>query len=474
MATNTVVVDGNISTATSTTGSTFPEPEMYDVFLNFRGEDLRGKFVDHLYSRLHSLGVNAFMDEKHLARGEMIETSILMAIQRSRVYLTIFSSGYAESEWCLDELVKIVECVENKGHVVMPVFFLVSWVDVVNQSGVYKEAFARHENLFLKERVDDWRKALVTVAGISGWSLCDNGSEATLVSKISKTIKQVLEESVAPNTNINMGSTTAENNDKGNPLKRKLDVSQTIKELNLFSCQMLEDMAVIRICGLGGLDSTNSAKFIYDYALSKKKSTPTLDPTKPAPEFKWSRKIWDIDGDINTVRTNVGNKKKVLAIVDDMDKLEAFLLVGVMMDWFGSSSRIVLSTVDVPNRVLKVVHIRMKASGGREDNDNGNINNINNNDDGEDDDDKSTDNKYLDVACFMKKRIEDGELMKRVLKSLANGGLPTDIVVKVHSVEYENVGIKKNGELDLGHGLRSARRGRAGRLRSWVEDQPRI
>ncbi|CAN0890077.1 Disease resistance protein RPV1 [Linum grandiflorum] len=134
----------------------------YDVFLNFRGEDLRRKFVDHLYARLQALEVNAFMDEKHLARGQVIQTSILTAIQHSRVYLAIFSSGYADSEWCLDELVK------NKGHVVMPVFFLVSPADVV---GVYGEAFARHQKVFPEKRVQGWKNALVTVAGISGWTL---------------------------------------------------------------------------------------------------------------------------------------------------------------------------------------------------------------------------------------------------------------------------------------------------------------
>ncbi|CAN0890073.1 hypothetical protein LINGRAHAP2_LOCUS16239 [Linum grandiflorum] len=181
-------------------------------------------------------------------------------------------------------------------------------------------------------------------------------------------------------------------------------------------------MAVLRICGLGGLHSTNSAKLIYDNALitTRTKSTRiNLDPTRPGPELKWSRKIWDSDGDINAVRTSVGNNKKVLALVDDTDKLEALLLVGVMLGWFGPGSRLVLSTVDVCKRVLKV------------------------------------------------ERVDGGELVKRVLKALANGGMATDIIVKVRNVEYENVGMKENGELEVG---------RAGRRswRSWAEDQPRL
>ncbi|CAI0396702.1 unnamed protein product [Linum tenue] len=177
MSTNTLL-RRNLSLALPPTSPLPPPPpppprapllSSYDVFLSFRGEDVRGKFVDHLYARLQGLKVNAFMDEKKLARGEVIEKSILTAIERSRFSVVVFSLRYADSEWCLDELVKIVRCAQNKGHVAMPVFFHVSPDDV------YEEAFVNHEKGgFKKKRVENWRKALIAVAGISGWCFGEN------------------------------------------------------------------------------------------------------------------------------------------------------------------------------------------------------------------------------------------------------------------------------------------------------------
>ncbi|CAN1139998.1 Disease resistance protein L6, partial [Linum perenne] len=74
--------------------------------------------------------------------------------------------------------VKIVRCVKkNKNaerHVTMPLFFHVLPCDVACQSGAYEEAFQRHATSFKKKRVQNWRKALVAVAGISGWCLREN------------------------------------------------------------------------------------------------------------------------------------------------------------------------------------------------------------------------------------------------------------------------------------------------------------
>ncbi|CAN1298057.1 Disease resistance protein L6 [Linum perenne] len=108
------------------------------------------------------------MDDKKLPRGETIKTSMSTAIERSRLSVVVFSSGYADSKWCLDEL-----C-QDQRHVTMPLFFHVLPCDVACQSGAYEEAFQRHATSFKKKRVQNWRKALVAVAGISGWCLREN------------------------------------------------------------------------------------------------------------------------------------------------------------------------------------------------------------------------------------------------------------------------------------------------------------
>ncbi|CAI0396703.1 unnamed protein product [Linum tenue] len=454
MSTNTLL-RRNLSLALPPTSPLPPPPpppprapllSSYDVFLSFRGEDVRGKFVDHLYARLQGLKVNAFMDEKKLARGEVIEKSILTAIERSRFSVVVFSLRYADSEWCLDELVKIVRCAQNKGHVAMPVFFHVSPDDVAGQAGVYEEAFVKHEKGFKRKRVENWRKALITVAGISGWCLGENESEATLVEEISKTIQLKLKQMVEKSqTRIASIASVV------NRMKSSWARSPTVKEVNLFSHQILEDIDVIRVCGLGGLESTKSAKLVYDNVLAHRESQPSgrndktfrLKPTRSDqqdhPELKWTRKVWDNDGGdiITAVRTNhtaIGGYKKVLALVDDVEKLESLLRFAAVMGWLGSGSRIVLSTVDVSKKILKVIHIYMEGPTGGE---NGNWANNNNN------------NKYLDVACFMKEMVNGGDLMKRVDKCLANGGLPAEIDVKVRVERFDNVGMVENGKLEV-------------------------
>ena len=46
-----------------------PHPK-YDVFLNFRGEDTRYKFIDHLYHTLDDKEITTFNTDKEIIMGE--------------------------------------------------------------------------------------------------------------------------------------------------------------------------------------------------------------------------------------------------------------------------------------------------------------------------------------------------------------------------------------------------------------------
>ena len=82
----------------------------YDVFLSFRGEDTRLSFAAHLYVALQRKGVNTFFDDHKIRRGESISPTLVRAIEGSRSSIIILSQNYASSTWCLEELVKILEC----------------------------------------------------------------------------------------------------------------------------------------------------------------------------------------------------------------------------------------------------------------------------------------------------------------------------------------------------------------------------
>ena len=142
----------------------------YDVFLSFRGEDTRNSFTAHLYKELRTKGINTFIDDDKLERGDVISSALVAAIQNSKFSLVVLSENYASSGWCLEELVKILECMRTMGQRVLPIFYDVDPSHVRHHNGKFGEALAKHEeNLRTMERVPIWRDALTQVANLSGW-----------------------------------------------------------------------------------------------------------------------------------------------------------------------------------------------------------------------------------------------------------------------------------------------------------------
>ena len=148
-----------------------PQPKN-DVFLNFRGEDTRDNFTDHLYHALKEKGFITFKDDKELVPGNPISSKLLDAIEKSRMAVIILSENYASSTWCLEELKKIVECMEG-GLKVLPIFYHVDPSHVRNQKETFAVAFDEHEKRLQEnpEKVQIWRTALREVANLSGKTL---------------------------------------------------------------------------------------------------------------------------------------------------------------------------------------------------------------------------------------------------------------------------------------------------------------
>jgi hypothetical protein len=82
--------------------------------------------------------------------------------------LIIFSENYASSHWCLEELVKIIECKEKYGQIVIPVFYSVDPTDVRHQKKSYENAFAELDEKYNSLEVQIWRHTLNKSANFSG------------------------------------------------------------------------------------------------------------------------------------------------------------------------------------------------------------------------------------------------------------------------------------------------------------------
>ncbi|CAN4115058.1 unnamed protein product [Withania somnifera] len=150
----------------------------YVVFLSFRGEDTRKTFTGHLYQGLKKRGIFTFQDDERLEYGDLIPKELMKGIKDSKGALIIFSKNYATSRWCLNELVKIMECKDNNGQTVIPVFYDVDPSHVRNQTESFAEAFAKHEANYKDDvegmqKVQGWRKALTAAANLKGFDIRD-------------------------------------------------------------------------------------------------------------------------------------------------------------------------------------------------------------------------------------------------------------------------------------------------------------
>lgn len=151
-----------MSKATSSTVVNRPP----QVFINFRGKELRGKFVSHLENALKRDHINVFIDND--ARMGKDLGIFLDEIKKSRIAIAVISSLYTESSWCLDELVKIKECVEEGTLEVFPVFFKVPVDTVEIQTGTFGDKFRELAKTDKLKRGKKWRKALKFVTTKKG------------------------------------------------------------------------------------------------------------------------------------------------------------------------------------------------------------------------------------------------------------------------------------------------------------------
>jgi leucine-rich repeat protein SHOC2 len=119
-----------------------------------------------------------FLDREELQAGDYLAPQIEGAINAASVHVTIFSPTYAESKWCLDELVLILKSKVS----VIPVFHNVKPSEL-RWTGRYAQALNNHEQKrrYDPQTLESWRKALFDVSSLIGFELeAYNGLELKL------------------------------------------------------------------------------------------------------------------------------------------------------------------------------------------------------------------------------------------------------------------------------------------------------
>ncbi|KAG2264873.1 hypothetical protein Bca52824_071952 [Brassica carinata] len=163
----------------------------HKVFINFRGEELRGNFISHLINALKAEGIYPYIDNEE-PLGEDLSV-FFKRIKESSIAIAVISSLYSNSQWCLNELAEIKECVAEGKLVVFPVFYNVSVDTVRRQTSTFGE------NLNRLVGTDDnkgtkWRTALTYVTKKKGVSVHQKSDEVQVINEIVRNVKKRLEE----------------------------------------------------------------------------------------------------------------------------------------------------------------------------------------------------------------------------------------------------------------------------------------
>ncbi|XP_062023415.1 TMV resistance protein N-like [Rosa rugosa] len=338
----------SFSSASSTRSDT------HDVFLSFRGEDTRYGFTGHLNRYLVQRGINTFIDDDELTRGEEISEALLQAIEESKLSLVVFSENYASSKWCLDELVHILECRRSKNQMVRPIFYKVNPSDVRHQRGKFGEALAEHERRFKGEmdKVFRWKAALSEAANLSGWPFSQGHEyESKFVDIIVEEVSAQLKE----RTNLDVAKCPVGIDSRVQDMLEILDVGGS-------------DVRMVGIWGIGGIGKTTIAKAVYNTIAHKFKCRCFLANVRAGSEQHGGLvnlqniilseilggkelKVINVDKGINMLRQRLRNKR-ILLILDDVNKLDQLDTLAGAPDWFGCGSRIIITTRD--KRLLTV------------------------------------------------------------------------------------------------------------------------
>ncbi|KAF8010112.1 hypothetical protein BT93_J0924 [Corymbia citriodora subsp. variegata] len=336
----------------------------YDVFVSFRGKDIRKTFAAHLFRELRRAGIYYFRDNDKVETGINIKPKLRDAIHNSRVALVVFTTNYADSRWCLNELVEIVECKrrfralpkrkrkrkfrDHQGHVVLPIFYDVEPRDVRTQSGRFGEGFGRrlatHTNDLL---VQKWRDALKEAGTLSGWHLNNdaNGDQSNFIEQIVGHLLMVSPRAISPYF-------------VKNAIGVDSFVEDVISSLEIWS---EDNICVIGIWGITGIGKTTVAKVICDRVIREFEGVSLLEnvgDTNQDTLLLLQKRLlhdvlkvqgletFDLHSNINEIKAKLRHRR-ILLVLDNITKKDQIEYFGAGdRDWFQHGSRILITTRD--------------------------------------------------------------------------------------------------------------------------------
>ncbi|AEE84195.1 TMV resistance protein N-like [Arabidopsis thaliana] len=240
-------------------------PQQHQVFLNFRGDELRNNFVSHLDKALRGKQINVFIDEA-VEKGENLD-NLFKEIEKSRIALAIISQKYTESKWCLNELVKMKE-LEGK-LVTIPIFYNVEPATVRYQKEAFGAALTKTQENDSDGQMKKWKEALTYVSLLVGFPFNSKSKEkeTTLIDKIVDAVLQKLskissEESTSGSVDQGRGEEVEEAKaDKISGLNQRL---KELEEKVAITGDKRDETRIVEVVGMPGIGKSTLLKAFYE------------------------------------------------------------------------------------------------------------------------------------------------------------------------------------------------------------------
>ncbi|XP_028060255.1 TMV resistance protein N-like [Camellia sinensis] len=202
----------------------------------------------------------------------------------------MFSENYAASSWCLDELVKIMECRKTFQQTVLPIFYDIVPFDVQAQNGSFTEAFAKHEERFKEGsdgKVKKWRAALTEAANLD---------EAKLIEKIVEEVGNILDLEHLSVANHPIGL-----DDRVQELSTLLGMESNNN-----------DVCIVVVWGISGIGKTTIAKKLNNLIHRKFDGSSFLADV---------RETWKLPNGLTIDRDYFGSGSKIVITTRDLSSL---------------------------------------------------------------------------------------------------------------------------------------------------------
>ncbi|KAK2965383.1 hypothetical protein RJ640_024125 [Escallonia rubra] len=285
------------------------------MFTSVSGGTKSRNVTDMVDKGLNIRGVQTYRDKDHPAisqTGTDIPKELREGMQDSTISVVMLSKGYLASSWCLEELVRILDCRERMGMVVLPIFYGVDPSDIRKARGIESAVVGRIVVDIVDKRVPT---NLISIYPL-GYDTCD-------------------------------------------------------VYLKLFLQMGLGDVLMVGICGQSKMGKTAIARAVYEqicFTFDGSSFLTTVGEKSKQPNGLVELQEQLLSDILSEGITCIPNStrgrdmireklsfKRVLIVLDDVDDLEQLLALVGNRYWFGSGSKIIITTRHL--KLLKVLGV---------------------------------------------------------------------------------------------------------------------